>query len=117
MSYEDLEEARAKRAEKEATGEATGKGNRGRKVEICIFKCVCLQVPLFYISICLCLNRQLKHITCSCLRTTFRPLSTLPLASLAASSQLQAVGGDNERCDNNETALLAQSLSNANPKG
>ena len=31
MSYEDLEEARAKRAEKEAAKEAKGKGNRGRK--------------------------------------------------------------------------------------
>jgi hypothetical protein len=31
MSYEDLEEARAKRAEKEAAKEAKGKGKRGRK--------------------------------------------------------------------------------------
>ena len=31
MSYEDLEEARAKRAEKEAVNEAKGKGKRGRK--------------------------------------------------------------------------------------
>jgi hypothetical protein len=31
MSYEDLEEARAKRAEKEAEKEAKGKGKRGRK--------------------------------------------------------------------------------------
>ena len=31
MSYEDLEEARAKRAEKEAANEAKGKGKRGRK--------------------------------------------------------------------------------------
>ena len=30
MSYEDLEEARAKRAEKEAAKEAKGKGKRGR---------------------------------------------------------------------------------------
>ncbi|MCJ1360237.1 MAG: hypothetical protein MMC33_010240 [Icmadophila ericetorum] len=32
MSYEDLEEARAKRAEKETAKEAKGKGKRGRKV-------------------------------------------------------------------------------------
>jgi hypothetical protein len=31
MSYEDLEAARAKRAEKEAAKEAKGKGKRGRK--------------------------------------------------------------------------------------
>ena len=31
MSYEDLEEARAKRAGEEAAKEANGKGNRGRK--------------------------------------------------------------------------------------
>ena len=31
MSYEDLEEARAKRAEKEATKDAKGKGKGGRK--------------------------------------------------------------------------------------
>jgi len=31
MSYEDLEEARAKRADKEAAKEAKGKGKRGRK--------------------------------------------------------------------------------------
>jgi hypothetical protein len=31
MSYEDLKEARAKRAEKEAAKEAKGKGKRGRK--------------------------------------------------------------------------------------
>ena len=31
MSFEDLEEARAKRAEKEAAKEAKGKGKRGRK--------------------------------------------------------------------------------------
>jgi len=31
MSYKDLEEARAKRADKEATKEAKGKGKRGRK--------------------------------------------------------------------------------------
>lgn len=31
MSYEDLEEARVKRAEKEAAKNATGKGKRGRK--------------------------------------------------------------------------------------
>ncbi|KAJ9656100.1 hypothetical protein H2201_008637 [Coniosporium apollinis] len=31
MSYEDLEEARAKRAEKDAAKEAKGKGKRGRK--------------------------------------------------------------------------------------
>jgi hypothetical protein len=31
MSYEDLEVARAKRAEKEAAKEAKGKGKRGRK--------------------------------------------------------------------------------------
>ncbi|MCJ1363236.1 hypothetical protein MMC16_002343 [Acarospora aff. strigata] len=31
MSYKDLEEARAKRAEKEAAREAKGKGKRGRK--------------------------------------------------------------------------------------
>jgi hypothetical protein len=31
MSYEDLEEARAKRAEKETANEAKGKGKRGRK--------------------------------------------------------------------------------------
>lgn len=31
MSYEDLEEARAKRADKEAVKEAKGKGKRGRK--------------------------------------------------------------------------------------
>jgi len=31
MSYEDLEEARAKRAEKDAAKEANGKGKRGRK--------------------------------------------------------------------------------------
>ncbi|KAF4627109.1 hypothetical protein G7Y89_g11046 [Cudoniella acicularis] len=31
ISYEDLEEARAKRAEKEAAKEAKGKGKRGRK--------------------------------------------------------------------------------------
>src|SRR5437763_2488079 len=31
MSYEDLEEARAKRAEKEAAKKAKGKGRRGRK--------------------------------------------------------------------------------------
>jgi hypothetical protein len=33
MSYEDLEEARAKRAEKEAAKEAKGKGKRGRKAK------------------------------------------------------------------------------------
>ena len=32
MSYEDYEEARAKRAEKETAKEAKGKGKRGRKV-------------------------------------------------------------------------------------
>ena len=31
MSYEDLEEAQAKRAEKDAAKEAKGKGKRGRK--------------------------------------------------------------------------------------
>lgn len=31
MSYEDLNEARAKRAKKEATKEAKGKGKRGRR--------------------------------------------------------------------------------------
>ncbi len=31
MSYEDLEEARSKRAEKEAAKSAKGKGRRGRK--------------------------------------------------------------------------------------
>jgi hypothetical protein len=31
MSYEDLEEARAKRVEKESTQEAKGQGKRGRK--------------------------------------------------------------------------------------
>jgi hypothetical protein len=31
MSYKDLEEARAKRADKEAAKEAKGKGKRGRK--------------------------------------------------------------------------------------
>ena len=31
MSYEGLEEARAKRADKEAAKEAKGKGNRGQK--------------------------------------------------------------------------------------
>ena len=31
MSYEDLEEARAKRVEKESTQETKGKGRRGRK--------------------------------------------------------------------------------------
>jgi hypothetical protein len=34
MSYEDLEEARAKRADKEAAKEAKGKGKRGRKRKI-----------------------------------------------------------------------------------
>jgi hypothetical protein len=34
MSYEDLEEARAKRAEKEAVKEVKGKGKRGRKPKI-----------------------------------------------------------------------------------
>ena len=33
MSYEDLEEARAKRAKKEAAKEAKGKGKRGRKAK------------------------------------------------------------------------------------
>ena len=33
MNYEDLEEARAKRAEKEAAKEAKGKGKRGRKCQ------------------------------------------------------------------------------------
>lgn len=34
MSYEDLEEARTKRADKEAAKEAKGKGKRGRKRKI-----------------------------------------------------------------------------------
>ena len=33
MSYEDLEEARLKRAEKEAAKNAKGKGKRGRKLK------------------------------------------------------------------------------------
>ena len=38
MSYEDLEEARAKRAEKEAAKEAKGKGKRGRKPKSAVSK-------------------------------------------------------------------------------
>jgi hypothetical protein len=38
ISYKDLEEARAKRAIKDATKEAKGKGKRGRKRKSCTLK-------------------------------------------------------------------------------